>query len=73
MNMRLDRLLSALGVASRSELRQIIRLGRVSVDGQTVTAPERRVDPERERRALEAVRGMTDLRMEAGKFATNMR
>ena len=53
MNMRLDRLLSALGVASRSELRQIIRLGRVSVDGQTVTAPERRVDPERERVCLD--------------------
>ena len=44
--MRLDRLLSELSVASRSELRQIIRSGRVSVDGQTVTAPERRVDPE---------------------------
>ena len=44
--MRLDRLLSELGVASRSELRNIIRSGRVSVDGQTVTAPEKRVDPE---------------------------
>lgn len=43
--MRLDRLLSELGVASRSELRQMIRRGRVSVDGVTVTEPERRVDP----------------------------
>lgn len=41
---RLDRLLSELGVASRSELRQIIRSGRVRVDGRTVTAPEYRVD-----------------------------
>jgi len=48
MTMRLDRLLSELGVASRSELRNIIRSGRVSVDGQTVTAPEKRVDPETE-------------------------
>ena len=42
--MRLDKLLSELGVASRKELRDIIRRGRVSVDGVTVTAPEQRVD-----------------------------
>ena len=42
--MRLDRLLSELGVASRSELRSIIRAGRVKVDGTVVTAPDRRVD-----------------------------
>ncbi len=42
--MRLDRLLSEMGVASRSELRYIIRSGRVSVDGVVVTAPEKRVD-----------------------------
>ena len=42
--MRLDRLLSELGVASRSELRGIIRAGRVKVDGTVVTAPDRRVD-----------------------------
>lgn len=46
MSMRLDRLLSELGAASRSELRQIIRRGRVSVDGVVLTEPERRVDPE---------------------------
>ena len=45
MTMRLDRLLSELGVAARSELRSIIRSGRVSVDGAAVTAPEKRVDP----------------------------
>ena len=43
--MRLDRLLSERGVASRSELRQIIRAGRVTVNGAVETAPERRVDP----------------------------
>ena len=41
---RLDRLLSELGVASRSELRSIIRAGRVRIDGTVVTAPDRRVD-----------------------------
>lgn len=45
MTMRLDRLLSELGVAARSELRSIIRSGRVSVDGAAVTAPQKRVDP----------------------------
>lgn len=44
--MRLDRLLSEMGLASRSELRQIIRAGRVTVDGVPVTAPEKRVDAE---------------------------
>ena len=42
--MRLDRLLSEMGVASRSELRDIIRRGRVRVDGAVVTTPEHRVD-----------------------------
>lgn len=51
--MRLDRLLSELGVASRSELRQLIRSGRVSVDGQTVVASEKRVDPEKSRVCLD--------------------
>ncbi|MDY3859456.1 MAG: pseudouridine synthase [Candidatus Limivicinus sp.] len=41
---RLDRLLSELGVASRSELRQIIRSGRVTVDGAAVTAPDAKID-----------------------------
>ena len=44
---RLDRLLSDLGVGTRSELRQIIRSGRVSVDGAAVTQPERKFDGER--------------------------
>ena len=43
--MRLDRALAELGVASRSELRRIIRSGRVSVDGRAVTEPETRIDP----------------------------
>ena len=44
---RLDKALSDLGVATRSELRGIIRSGRVTVDGAAVTEPERRIDPER--------------------------
>lgn len=43
---RLDKLLSELGIASRKDLKQIIRSGRVTVDGRTVTTPESRIDPE---------------------------
>ena len=44
--MRLDKLLADLGVASRKELRDIIRAGRVSVDGTVFKKPEQKVDPE---------------------------
>ena len=43
--MRLDKLLADLGVASRKELREIIRAGRVSVDGTVIRKPEQKVDP----------------------------
>ena len=45
--MRLDKLLSDLGIASRSELKQMIRQGRVTVDGRAVTVPEAKVDSEK--------------------------
>ena len=44
--MRLDKLLSDLGVASRRELKEIIRGGRVTVDGQRCLHPEEKVDAE---------------------------
>ncbi|MEI3101337.1 MAG: S4 domain-containing protein [Oscillospiraceae bacterium] len=37
--MRLDKILSDMGIASRSELRQIIKSGRVMVDGLAVHRP----------------------------------
>ena len=42
--MRLDKLLSECTVLSRSQLRQIIKDGSVSVDGAAVTSPEHKVD-----------------------------
>lgn len=42
--MRLDKFLSDQGVASRKELKAIIRHGRVSVDGITVIKPETKID-----------------------------
>ena len=50
---RIDKLLSDMGIATRSELRQIVRSGRVSMDGQTVTQPEAKLDPERSRVSLD--------------------
>ncbi|MBQ9967893.1 MAG: rRNA pseudouridine synthase [Oscillospiraceae bacterium] len=41
---RLDKLLSEAGVASRKELKNIIRAGRVTVDSIVVRSPEQKVD-----------------------------
>lgn len=54
--MRLDKLLSDLGVASRKELKQIIRAGRVTVNGMAVTVPEAKVDPENSKVTLDGER-----------------
>lgn len=42
--MRLDKFLSEAKVASRKELRAIIRAGRVQVDGEIIRAPEAKID-----------------------------
>ena len=44
---RVDKLLADMGVATRSELKHIIRSGRVSVDGKTVMQPEAKLNPEK--------------------------
>lgn len=41
---RLDKLLSEAGVASRKDLKAMIKAGRVTVDGQTARTPEMKVD-----------------------------
>jgi 23S rRNA pseudouridine2605 synthase len=46
---RLQRVLSAAGVASRRKAEELIQSGRVSVDGQVVTQLGTRVDPRRAR------------------------
>lgn len=45
---RLDKFLSEAGVATRKELREIIRSGRVTVDGQTVRSPETKIREEQQ-------------------------
>jgi len=47
-NVSLSRALSKLGYASRAQARDLIRAGRVTVNGKVLTNPEVRVHPERE-------------------------
>jgi 23S rRNA pseudouridine2605 synthase len=49
----LARVLSKLGVCSRSQAEKAVREGRVSVNGQIVRDPERPADPERQRICLD--------------------
>ncbi len=42
---RMDKVLADMGLASRKELREMIKSGRVSVDGQVEKRPERKLDP----------------------------
>lgn len=53
---RLDKLLSEAGVASRKDLKAMIKAGRVQVDGATVKSPEIKID---EKTAAVTVDGQT--------------
>lgn len=46
--MRLDKLLSDMGIASRKELKQIIKSGRVQINGTAAVVPETKVDPSKD-------------------------
>ena len=41
---RLDKFLSEAGAASRKEIRQLVRQGRITVNGAAATAPDMKVD-----------------------------
>lgn len=45
--LRLDKFLVEMKKGSRSEVKKLIKRGRVTVDGQTVREPEQKFDPER--------------------------
>ena len=45
--MRLDKFLVEMKKGSRSEVKKLIKSGRVTVDGQTVREPDQKFDPER--------------------------
>lgn len=52
---RLDKYLADLGLATRKELKAIIRAGRVAIDGAVVTSPEAKLDAENSRVTLDGV------------------
>lgn len=41
---RLDKIITGAGISSRSEVKKLIRAGRVTVDGETVLDPESKID-----------------------------
>lgn len=45
-NLRLDKYLADMGIGTRSEIKEIIKKGQVSVNGASVKRPEFKVDPE---------------------------
>ena len=50
---RLDKFLADMGIASRKELKEIIKSGRVSVDGLPALRPEQKLEPEKSRVCLD--------------------
>ena len=43
---RIDKILSSQNIASRSEIKSMIKQGRITADGNTVKRPEEKYDPE---------------------------
>ncbi len=48
MHLRLDKLLTEVAAGSRSEAKQWVRQGRVSIDGKRVARPEMKIAPDRQ-------------------------
>ena len=46
--LRLDKYLADMGVGTRQEVKQKIRKGMITIDGDVVKSPERKVDPDKE-------------------------
>ncbi len=44
--MRLDKYISECGVASRREIKAMVKAGRITVDGEVAKAPEQKLEPE---------------------------
>ena len=51
--LRLDKYLADIAGGTRSEVKQMIRKGRVTVNGETVRRPEQKTDPEQDRVAVD--------------------
>ena len=44
--MRLDKYISECGIASRREIKMMVKAGRITVDGVVAKAPEQKLEPE---------------------------
>ncbi|RBY78784.1 MFS transporter [Geodermatophilus sp. TF02-6] len=66
---RLQKVLARAGVGSRRVVEQMVDQGRISVNGRTVTAQGTRVDPQRDRIAVDGVR--IELRDDRVTYALN--
>lgn len=53
--LRLDKILADMGIASRRDLKELIRSGRVAVNGAAARRPEEKFDPETDRIALDGM------------------
>ena len=51
--MRIDKYLAEMGQGTRSEIKKLIRSGRVMVDGETVKKPELKIDETTQKVSLE--------------------
>lgn len=51
--LRLDKALSHCGYGTRNEMRQLVRRGRVTVDGAVIKDPAVKLDPYQQRICLE--------------------
>ncbi len=47
-SIRLDKFMADCGLGTRSEVKQLIKAGRVTVNGKVVRAPEQKADPEKD-------------------------
>ena len=52
---RLDKVIANMGKASRREVKEMVRQGRISVDGVAAVSPEQKVDPEAARISIDGV------------------
>ncbi len=53
---RTDKILSSQNIASRSEIKSMIKSGRITADGNTVKRPEEKYDPDNTEFAVDGVR-----------------
>ena len=55
MLLRLDKIISSSGIASRSEVKRLVKQARVSVDGVTANSADMKCDPEKSEICVDGV------------------